>query len=252
MEKLNPIVELQRFCDGLEDRLMGRTRERKFKIVRTNDSKMILRAEPLRQSLTGEYKNCENMRETQEKFETRRIDNVRIAEQSNELALNKVFTPVPAPAEGVLTGVKPYKPLYADEVGAIYARLEKSYEEHEEDMDIHHAKGTIEITNDNKWNCLKCARIKMSEVLPLEGEVIKVHRVHVVGTGSSLAEKIKMMRCGCNNFILSSSAVWGCEPCMDTFIRHDEDIEDKGIIFRISLVKVNAAIIPIPYLFRPF
>ncbi|KAJ8678321.1 hypothetical protein QAD02_014108 [Eretmocerus hayati] len=156
--------------------------------------------------------------------EIRRVDYARRAHLGPILDEQCLWTPIPAPARGVLTGVAPFKTLSAEK-----ARINM--------RKLRHATAMVKILEGGEWQCMRNSHLHGRA----NHDDVNLHRIHVVGLRSRINEKVGEMRCRCGKLVLMMAGIWGCDACTDTYLRHEEDITKK-VIFEAQYIKANTAI----------
>ncbi|KAJ8686232.1 hypothetical protein QAD02_022026 [Eretmocerus hayati] len=129
MDNDGPLAELQKICDRPEREL-----PLEYVVIQSSPRKVVLRAKPMKvttsEQKTAKYEpiilpNCE---------QNVRIDNVRIEKHLQNLPGQYKLLPTPAPAPGVITGVRPFNPLYTWRTNEKYELLKQLYESGRSEM----------------------------------------------------------------------------------------------------------------------
>ncbi|KAJ8686231.1 hypothetical protein QAD02_022025 [Eretmocerus hayati] len=169
--------------------------------------------------------------------EIRRVDYAGRAHLGPILNEQCLWTPIPAPARGVLTGVAPFKPLSAEKARINRGKLRVMQEENGTCMVIQHATAMVKILEGGEWQCMRNSHLHGRT----SHDDVNMYRIHVVGLRSRINEKVGEMRCVCGKLVLMMPGLWGCDACTDTYLRHEEDIT-KEVIFESQYIKANTAI----------
>ncbi|KAJ8671603.1 hypothetical protein QAD02_002862 [Eretmocerus hayati] len=222
----DPLAELQKLCDRFENR-----RVREYKIIKSTECRIKLKAisdqtvnDPIAARTRSHYRRPGS-------FEgIARVDNARIELYRSNRSL---YSPEPPPAFGVTTGVKPFRPLYVAYANDIHNELDQMYRR--EEIRIQHADAYVGIRANGTWQCMRCAQQNLEEG---RNSNINFHHVHVIGNTEALMIQKEIMKCTCKETVLTLDKITECDPCTDTYCRHDDDIIRKGIIFESEFAQV--------------
>ncbi|KAJ8674091.1 hypothetical protein QAD02_005353 [Eretmocerus hayati] len=154
--------------------------------------------------------------------------------------LTWVSKPLPPPAPGVITGVKPWKPLLvprtAEGVQAMIAlkRGDCGVSSFDENFTpIVEAAGIVNVSpGKSSWKCASCYVDTYKDINLWRGWT--AHRIHVLGLQSSLSP----MMCECGKSAYEIKRLTSCSACIDTCMRHIGDIE-KGMIFEAEFARID-------------
>ncbi|KAJ8671602.1 hypothetical protein QAD02_002861 [Eretmocerus hayati] len=154
--------------------------------------------------------------------------------------LTWVPKPLPPPAPGVITGVKPWKPLLvprtAEGVQAMIAfkRVDCEVSSFDENSTpIVEAAGIINVSpGKSSWKCASRYVDTYKDINLWRGWT--AHRIHVLGLQSSLSP----MMCECGKSAYEIKRLTSCSACIDTCMRHIGDIE-KGMIFEAEFARID-------------
>ncbi|KAJ8686236.1 hypothetical protein QAD02_022030 [Eretmocerus hayati] len=154
--------------------------------------------------------------------------------------LTWVPKPLPPPAPGVITGVKPWEPLLvprtAEGVQAMIALKRGDCEVSSFDENstlIVEAAGIINVSpGKSSWKCASCYVDTYNDIKLRRG--LPAHRIHVLGLQSSPSP----MMCVCGKSAYEIKRLTSCSACIDTCMRHIVDIKE-GMIFGAEFARID-------------